>query len=171
MRTLKQIQASRTNGARSQGPVTPAGKARVALNGVQHGITAQTALLSNESHPRFEALFTALIDRFAPLDQAEFLCIEEMAWAKWRLRRAVSFETALLDDELAVNQNHPARESTRAARAFNALHATSPGFRNVQRYETGNHHAYLRALRELLHLQAARPLQSEPKDAEVEPIQ
>jgi len=166
MRTLKQIQASRANGALSRGPATPAGKARSALNGVTHGITARTVVLANESRDRFETLLQALIDRYQPADQAEFLCVEEMAWAKWRLRRMVSYETALSDDAIARETLTP-HQALRAARAYEKLEDASAGFRGLRRHESAHHRAYFRSLHELLHLQATRAgeeLQTEPNN-------
>jgi len=106
-RTRQQIRASRANGARSQGPTTPAGLTRAALAPVTHALTANTVLLSNESQAHFEALLQSFVDHFQPANPAEYYCIEEMTWAKWRQRRAVGLESALLDQELdKVDPNH-----------------------------------------------------------------
>ena len=59
-----------------------------------HGLTARLTLWANEDSGQFQALLVALLDRFAPANDVEFLCVEEMAMAKWRLRRVVSVETA-----------------------------------------------------------------------------
>ena len=46
-----QSEASRLNGARSNGPATDAGKARSALNGVRHGLCGRTFFLLPDEDP------------------------------------------------------------------------------------------------------------------------
>ena len=159
MRTLKQIQAARQNGAKSQGPITDPGKARSAQNRLSHGITAGTILLSNENQERFDAIYHSIYDRFHPQDEAERLCVEDMTWAKWRLRRALTYETALLENQLAETQAK--NQATRNATAWATLHHQSSGFRNLSRYEATQRRAYTRALEELEFLKNAK-LQYEP---------
>lgn len=146
MRTHKQIEASRRNGALSNGPITPEGKARSAANSTSRGLTATTIVLTNES---------------------EFCCVEEMAMSRWRLRRAAGYETALLDYQLESAQpfdaeNHESiDQTTRGALAWNALHETSSGFQNLSRYEAIHRRSYRRALEDLLTLKKLKT-QNEP---------
>ena len=46
MATEKQFEANRLNAQKSTGPRTPEGRAAVRLNGVKHGLTAETIVLS-----------------------------------------------------------------------------------------------------------------------------
>lgn len=169
MPTDKQIEASRRNGALSHGPSTPDGKARSAANSTNHGLTAQTVVLTNESPARYAALLHSLCEQFQPATQAEHDCVEEMAMARWRMRRAVGFETSLLDYQLDSAQpfdqeNHvQIDQTTRGALAWNALHETSTGFANLTRYETTHRRAYRRAFQDLLALKNVN-LRSEPKE-------
>ena len=60
MPTEKQIQASRANGARSKGPVTPAGKQNSSRSSTRHGLLCRSVVLAEESPDRFAELLAAL---------------------------------------------------------------------------------------------------------------
>ena len=51
MATEKQIAANRLNAQKSTGPKTPEGRAAVRLNGVKHGLTAETLVLPAKANP------------------------------------------------------------------------------------------------------------------------
>ena len=61
MRTDKQIEASKTNGAKSQRPKTPDGKAKFAKT---------RTLLSNVSIHEFKAFSNGYYDAFAPANRS-----------------------------------------------------------------------------------------------------
>jgi hypothetical protein len=89
-RTQAQIEASRTNGARSRGPVTQTGKATSARNNTRHGLLSETLLLPDEdqSRPLFQALQSALTAEFTPETESEKLTVEALAETKWRQMQA-----------------------------------------------------------------------------------
>src|SRR5689334_20140282 len=98
MSSLRRIEASRANGAKSRGPVTAEGKLRSSQNALKHGLLSNDVVLATESRETFDRLLEALIARFQPADQAEMICVEHMAAAEWRIRRIWAAETADLDD-------------------------------------------------------------------------
>jgi hypothetical protein len=53
MSTEQQSEASRINGAKSQGPQTPEGLEASSRNSLKHGFSAKTLILQNESSERF----------------------------------------------------------------------------------------------------------------------
>src|SRR5262245_22101529 len=112
MATIKQIEAARRNGAKSRGPVTEEGKRRSSRNAVKHGLTAETLVLSNEDPQKFEAIVESYADRLCPEDQLEMDLVAEMAANRWRLRRAWSLETALLDYEMDRQEKEIAEKYT-----------------------------------------------------------
>jgi hypothetical protein len=85
MATEKQFEANRQNAQKSTGPKTPEGRAAVRLNGVKHGLTAETIVLKGES----QADFTNLLDSYeAEHDSAtptEEALVVQLALATWRL--------------------------------------------------------------------------------------
>jgi hypothetical protein len=147
MSSLRRINASRANAARSTGPVTPEGKARSSANAIRHGLLARCVVLENESGPCFDDLLTQHIERFAPADGVEFAMIEEMAAANWRMRRAWAIENRLM--EKATRKQPPGDELSRMAAAFSEL-AASPELSLLHRYEARLHRIYQRALDNLL---------------------
>jgi hypothetical protein len=90
--TDKQIAANRLNAQKSTGPKTPAGRAAVRLNGVTHGLTAETLVLKGENEADFKALFDSLETEHAPATPTEEALVVQLAMATWRLRRAYHAE-------------------------------------------------------------------------------
>ena len=132
MSSLRRINSSRANGARSRGPVTPQGKERSSANALRHGLLAKCIVLENESSERFDDLVTQHIERFAPADALELGMIEEMAVAQWRLHRARAMEDCLM--EKAIRNQPPGDEAARSDAAFAEL-AASPELTLLHRYE------------------------------------
>ena len=158
MSSLKRILSSRANGARSRGPVTPAGKQASSLNAVRHGLLAKCVVLPTESRVGFDILLDQHIQRFSPIDDVELGVIEEMVASLWRLRRTWAIETRLHAD--AINAQEPGDEIGRLAAAFTAL-AASPQLGLLHRYEARLHHMRQRAL-ENIYLLRSTQLANEP---------
>jgi hypothetical protein len=159
MSSLRRIAASRANGARSRGPVTPPGKARSAANALRHGLLAQNAILRLEPAEGFQAHLDDFVERLQPSDTVELSLVEELAVSVWRQRRCWAIETQLVDDAAAAR---PAHESPRQAMAgaYSAL-AQGPELSLIHRYEARIHRMYQRALSNLLLLREA-PVPNEP---------
>src|SRR5947209_17153371 len=87
MSTERQIAANRLNAQKSTGPSTPEGRAAVRLNGVKHGITAQTLVLKGESESDFTALLDSYEAEHDPATPTEEALVLQLAMATWRLRR------------------------------------------------------------------------------------
>src|SRR3982751_3966747 len=102
---MTKAEASRTNGSKSNGPATPAGKATSAHNARTHGLTGTTVVLAHESQAEYDALLASFTERFRPSDEVEHDLIREAVNARWRLRRIEAMESALvqksIDDRLA----------------------------------------------------------------------
>jgi hypothetical protein len=149
MSSLRRINSSRANGARSRGPITPQGKECSSANALRHGLLAKCVVLKNESSECFDDLVTQHIERLAPADGVEFAMVEEMVAANWRIRRAWAIENRLM--EKAIRNQAPGDEVSRIAAAFAEL-AASPELNLLHRYEARLHRIYQRALNNLVML-------------------
>jgi len=159
MSSLKRILSSRANGARSHGPVTPAGKQASSLNAIRHGLLAKCVVLSNECRENFDILMAQHIDRYRPADDVELSVVEEMAATFWRMRRAWAIETRLHDD--AINARAPGDEIERITGAFTDL-ALSPQLALLHRYEARLHHIRQRAFKNIHILRNTPPPPNKP---------
>ena len=122
MRSEKQRQASRHNGAKSKGPITPEGKAVSKFNGLKHGLRAEHVILPGEDPLAFEAERQAWIDDWRPASHTRAILVERAAIASWRLRRSVKAEAAFLAERAdtagyAFDLERFARADRAAARA------------------------------------------------------
>ena len=159
MRSEKQISASRLNGKKSQGPLTARGKDHIRRNALKHGSTAQLTVWSNENAAHFQDLLHALLLRFQPTNDVEFLCVEEMAMARWRLRRVVGVETAAGNENVAASN---AKGAAATLTAFAAAQPTQHLLTTLRHHEAAYARAYQRAYR---HLQQLREDEREERSA------
>src|SRR5713226_7448350 len=94
MLTDRKIEANRQNAQHSTGPRTPQGRAAVRLNGLKHGLCAETIVVPGEDPAELEALLEAYrAERQAASPTDEFL-VRQLAMADWRLLRLHRVEAA-----------------------------------------------------------------------------
>src|SRR5690349_19897873 len=132
MSSLRRIQSSRRNGARSRGPKTPAGKSRSSANATRHGLLAKRVVLSNESDENFHDLLGQYLGNCSPRDGVEFGMVEEMVASYWRLHRAMAIEKYLFDH--ALNNHQEGDHLGNLGQAWSEI-ADSPSLRNLLRYQ------------------------------------
>jgi len=170
MSTERQQNASRANGSKSRGPVTPAGKLASSRNAITHGMLSTTVVLNGESTDRFLELFDALLDEFQPQTPFEESLIENMAVARWRQMRIWGMEKAGMEHEmhrLGVMPN-PAgldpsgQAATRAAIAFRTLSDDSRSLELINRYDSRYDRQYYRAHRRFVETRDRRTPPSAP---------
>ena len=121
MLSQRQLDANRRNAKLSTGPRTPEGRAAVGCNALRHGLTAQTAVLPNESPEEFQELLDAFLAEYQPAGPTELLLVEQMAMAAWRLRRMRALETGLFDlrmSQLPQDDEEDSAAPDPRARAF-----------------------------------------------------
>ena len=94
MLSERQIEANRQNAQHSTGPTTPEGRAAVRLNGLKHGLCAETVVVPGEDPAAFEAMLDAYRVEYQPATpSAEFL-VRQVAMADWRLLRLHRLEAS-----------------------------------------------------------------------------
>jgi hypothetical protein len=175
MSSLRSV-SSRANGAKSQGPVTAAGKARSAQNSVTHGIFRSPFVLRNESNPAFLQLEAGFKEEWDPQGPTETALVEQMIICQWRLKRIWQTEVAAID--MQMDQDAPEiaagfkqiDEPCRGAIAFKHLADDSKFLDLMQRYDRTLSRQFDRALSRLRELQRDRAPHPEP-DTEAEPAQ
>jgi hypothetical protein len=173
MPTELQIQASRTNGAKSRGPITPEGKEASSQNAITHGMLADTVVLKDECPDRFLELLRALHEERQPQPGIEASLVENMAVARWRQMRLWGMEKAAMDhetDKRSEAWGSSEGHATRAALAFRALSDDSRSLDLINRYESRYDRQYLRAHRRFLELQDRRTPPHVPEPAPPAPV-
>jgi hypothetical protein len=108
--SARKLAANRANAARSTGPRTREGKARVAMNALRHGLAAHAPLLPGEEPDELEALAAAYQRDLRPRGALEEELVARIVGIAWRLRRVARAEEAMWDqvhearvDEVKLN--------------------------------------------------------------------
>ena len=171
MRTEKQQQASRENGARSNGPVTAEGKANAAKNSTKHGLTAKCPiLLTVEDQQAYAAMHEEYVELFKPKTILHRQLVDEMTSIQWRRQRAEALEAATIDfamDRMAasISVTMPGVDNTtRVALAYNHEVNESKTLANLQRISERLSRQFQRTLK------TYRDLLDNPIEPEPEPV-
>jgi hypothetical protein len=142
-------ETARTNGAKSQAPKTPEGKEASSRNSLKHGFTARNTASEKE-------------------------LVDQMAIARWRIRRFVNAETVLIDCEVVRNRGKVEKKfatlgcDVHVAMAIRSLADESRCLSLMSRYEARHqrtHDKAYAALRELQKARASQPIPPEPEPA------
>jgi hypothetical protein len=138
MATPAQIAANCANAQRSTGPTTVDGKSTVSRNSLSHGLSAkQFALLPHEDPAEYAALLEALTGDHQPEGATQLFLVEEMARARWKLRRIAIMEMELLSSETSL------------ANWFKSDCSKDEVLLKLNRYEGSARRAWYKALSEL----------------------
>ena len=97
MTSYRQIDANRRNACNSTGPTTEEGKRRSRCNAVRHGLTAETVIGALEDAKDYQAFEAAIIADYDAQSAVERELVLRLASLLWRLRRATTMETGLLE--------------------------------------------------------------------------
>jgi len=105
MRSEEQNNASRENGAKSQGPVTPEGKERVSQNARKHGLTSPLNLVAEEDEPAYDHLLAAIFQYYNPKGPVESQVIQAVADFEWKLNKANVYEAGIMANGRRENEH------------------------------------------------------------------
>ncbi len=156
-------ETARINGAKSRGPTTEAGKATSSQNAIKHGMTARnTYILECENTNEYKEFLAQHIAIHQPATPPEKELIEQMAIARWRIRRFVSAETVLIDCEIVRNRDKVEKEfdtlacGVHVAMAIRSLADESRCLSLMSRYEARHQRCHDKAYAALRELQQSR---------------
>src|SRR5438876_3111604 len=96
MPSKRQLAANRRNAKKSTGPRTPEGRAAVRLNGVKHGLQAETLILPGEKESDFTDLLQSFDAEHQPTGPLEEALVRRLALAVWRQNRLYHFEAGFI---------------------------------------------------------------------------
>jgi hypothetical protein len=144
--------ASRANGSKSRGPVTPEGKRRSSINAMRHGILADLTLLQGEDRANFEELVRQHVAQFQPANDVEMGFVEEMCNSYWRLRRLWAVETTKFDR--VIRRQPEGKTLDAVSTAYTEL---GPELDRFHRYETRFLRTYQRAMNNLFRFREKNP--------------
>src|SRR5882724_4774554 len=175
MPTERQSESARINGAKSHGPESAEGKKKSSRNALRHGCTAgHTILLACEDRGDFNRMRKDYDAMYKPVTLEEQNLVAEMFATAWRLRRATTIETALIDLEVVTEEPKlKARFDTvdggiLLASAFRSLADESRSLALVLRYEARLRRIHQQNYDMLLRLRQQR--QPEPTPPEPPPV-
>lgn len=96
MTSFRQIEANRRNARQSTGPTTLPGKNRSRRNAIRHGLCAENVITAIEDIEDYRAFEKAVVADYDARTVVERELVLRAASILWRLRRATSIETGLL---------------------------------------------------------------------------
>jgi hypothetical protein len=155
MATQKQIAANRRNSQKSTGPTTPEGKSVSRFNALKHGIDAKSQCLPSENKESLETLAAEYHHLYAPATPQERALVDILISSEWELRR-FRLAGAQLWQWADASHSFP-HEREKDLPMADGFQFCTTSFMRLQRVIDSTQRNYLRALKALEQLQAARP--------------
>ena len=101
---LSRSEQARINGAKSEGPVTPQGKAISSTNALKHGFAATiNVVLAIENESDFLLHVAGVRASFTPTNYMEETLVDQLANISWRQARLVALESALIAAQMSLH--------------------------------------------------------------------
>ena len=91
-----QQEASRINGAKSHGALSPETQAICSKNSLKHGLTAKTLSLNEEEREDYTNLVKITFNHYRPISQMERHVIQSVVDLEWKIYKADIFESGIL---------------------------------------------------------------------------
>src|ERR1700692_3602602 len=99
----RQLDANCRNAAKSNGPITPEGRAAVRFNAPKPGLPAAEIILPTvEEKVDFEQFRFAFEEEYKPVGPTEQVLVEDIVTARWRLNRILKSEPGFFSLRLEV---------------------------------------------------------------------
>ena len=158
MATDKQTEANRQNAQKSTGPKTAEGRDAVRLNGLKHGLTAQTLILPGESQADFQDLLDSYEVEHDPITPTENALVTQLAMATWRMRRLYHVEAGFYTYKLKILSDTGNRlKLDDFARLGMVADCNNGTLTTLNRQEARLERSFYKALQELQRIRTLRP--------------
>jgi hypothetical protein len=105
MATEKQLNANRRNAKKCTGPKSVEGKSKSSMNNLKHGVNSATLILPGEDESEFQRIHDEIQSLYQPQDCSQQLMVDQMAVARWKMRRAELFEADLMIERTEMDIN------------------------------------------------------------------
>jgi hypothetical protein len=172
MASKEQIAANRRNAQHSTGPRTPEGKARTAQNARTHALMSGELRTPFEEEDQLISHAQAIHEHYYPQSEPEFILVEQIVSATWRLRRIRRIETRHYRhraDDLRENRERSGDQFDDETQVFRDDCNGPKILETLGRHEARLERSFYRALHELEHIQSRRP-DPPPQNSQDQPI-
>ena len=161
MSSEARINASRANGKRSRGPITPEGKAISSQNRVNHGLFIDSSLLPGEDKKELRKVLARELLEHEPESPVEQQIVQKMALYQWKQMRISAMQVGGHAGEIRNQEgNQPdflSRDMAyRAYVAYKESHGDRRCMELLHRYEVSYLRQYHFLKRELIALRAGQ---------------
>jgi hypothetical protein len=163
MSTQNRIELNRENAKHSTGPVTEAGKKKVSLNALRHGLTSQLVVMPYEDLEAYKTHLKSFLDEYHPQGATEANLVQTLADASWRMNRVAAMETNLLTLGAALQPDPEANPTQFAMAMVAALEGHTRSLANLSMHTQRLSRQFEKAVTQLRALQQTRHAQ-EKKD-------
>jgi hypothetical protein len=161
MSTPNRTEINRENAQHSTGPVTEAGKKKVSLNAIRHGLTSQIVVLPSEDVQAYQAHLKSFLDEYHPQGPTEATLVQALADASWRLSRAAAMETNLLTLGAVLQPDASTSQAQHAMAMVAALESHTKSLANLSMLTQRLSRQFEKTVTQLRDLQKTRRAQEQ----------